>query len=148
VVFAVEREKITKYMKLLCSLRNVFPGFTALAGSFPKKNPTSYCALTTKGSSSVQTISTRAFSVSAYSGEPGDGKLGIEKLGIPLKAKLPRSDGGWRSVEVDTFETMPEIEKGRQLMNDVIVEGKGMHGISTPVALFLLESAMPAPYSS
>jgi RimJ/RimL family protein N-acetyltransferase len=74
--------------------------------------------------------STRLFSVSAYSGIPSDGKAGTDKLPLPYTARLPNvgsddtSTKSWRLVEVDTFNTPDEIEVGRRLMNDVIIEGK------------------------
>ncbi|KAG7374423.1 acyl-CoA N-acyltransferase [Nitzschia inconspicua] len=68
--------------------------------------------------------STRLFSVSAYSGVPSDGKTGTETLALPLRAKLGKADGSHRLVEVDTFQSEEEIETGRRLMNEVIVEGK------------------------
>jgi RimJ/RimL family protein N-acetyltransferase len=43
---------------------------------------------------------------------------------LPLRAKLPMLGGGWRLVEVDTFSSQREVEAGRTLMNDVILEGK------------------------
>jgi RimJ/RimL family protein N-acetyltransferase len=70
------------------------------------------------------------FSVSAYSGVPSDGRDGTEKLRLPLMAKLPNQidcsncNSRYRLVQVDTFQTSKEIETGRRLMNDVIVEGK------------------------
>mmetsp|Transcript_35039 Transcript_35039/g.112165 ORF Transcript_35039/g.112165 Transcript_35039/m.112165 type:complete len:251 (-) Transcript_35039:82-834(-) len=56
---------------------------------------------------------------SAYSGEPGDGRKGVELLKIPLRARL--SDG--EEVEIGPF--LPsEVPAGRSLMNEVIVEGR------------------------
>eukprot|EP00525_Craspedostauros_australis_P006452 CAMPEP_0198126806 /NCGR_PEP_ID=MMETSP1442-20131203/45765_1 /TAXON_ID= /ORGANISM="Craspedostauros australis, Strain CCMP3328" /LENGTH=313 /DNA_ID=CAMNT_0043786683 /DNA_START=91 /DNA_END=1032 /DNA_ORIENTATION=+ len=72
------------------------------------------------------TTSTRLFSVSAYSGTPSDGKAGIESLApFPLHTTLPNvHDGTAAHVEVGTFDSMEDVEAGRRLMNDVIVEGK------------------------
>lgn len=70
------------------------------------------------------TSTSRLLSVSAYSGIPSDGKDGTEILDLPLRAKLPKSVGSFRIVEVDTFQTPGQIEAGHRLMNDVIIEGK------------------------
>jgi GNAT superfamily N-acetyltransferase len=81
-------------------------------------------------------------------GEPSDGKAGTEQLKdlLPLQMKLPKSSSSsagvvvvdsdsvdddtvvgerlWRLVEVDTFQTKQEVDAGRKLMNDVILDGK------------------------
>jgi RimJ/RimL family protein N-acetyltransferase len=96
-------------------------------------SPTSYsstvAAFSSPPTSAIFPLkSTRLFSVSAYSGIPSDGKAGTCRWPLPLLARLPinnsKSNDGWRDVEVGTFETPEEIEMGRQLMNDVILEGK------------------------
>lgn len=75
-------------------------------------------------SGSRQQVFTRLFSVSAYSGTPSDGKEGTHKLGLPVRCRIPTGDDGSWEVEVDTFQSSQEVETGRKLMNDVIVEGK------------------------
>ena len=72
----------------------------------------------------IESPTTRLFSVSAYEGVPSYGKSGTDKLRLPLRARLPNPDGGSRLVQVGTFDTPEEIEAGRELMNDVIIEGR------------------------
>jgi len=57
---------------------------------------------------------------SAYGGEPGDGKMGVAALALPVRATLRSGE----VVTVEPFETAAEIEAGRQLMNEVIAEGR------------------------
>lgn len=55
----------------------------------------------------------------AYSGLPGDGRLGMAKLTLPVRTRLSTGE----DVEVGPFET-GDIAKGRDLMNEVIIEGR------------------------
>jgi RimJ/RimL family protein N-acetyltransferase len=70
--------------------------------------------------SSVSLLST-----TAYSGEAGDGTLGLERLSfrLPLVATVQGRQGQRRVVEVDSFRES-EWRAGMNLMNQVIKEGK------------------------
>mmetsp|Transcript_8785 Transcript_8785/g.12221 ORF Transcript_8785/g.12221 Transcript_8785/m.12221 type:complete len:231 (+) Transcript_8785:150-842(+) len=60
---------------------------------------------------------------SAYTGSPGDGRKGLEKLSkyLPLETTLSRTGD---QISIGPFETVDDIAIGRDLMNQVIVEGK------------------------
>lgn len=109
-------------MKVYGRSRTITSGASPLAVSFLAFSSVSVAAFNLPSCGKV--VATRFLSISAYQGEPSDGKLGVETLNLPLRAKLPKSEGGWRFVEVDTFQREEEVDAGRTLMNDVIVEGK------------------------
>ena len=98
--------------------------------------------LRTKSAEVTTGCTARVFSrlfTTAYSGEPGDGRLGLEKLSyLPFRTCLPLAvpsnnddtfspNNSTKSssliVEVGPFEEN-EISIGRNLMNDIIEEGR------------------------
>lgn len=79
----------------------------------------------------------------AYSGEAGDGKLGLEKLDyLPYKAILPNN----KQIEIAPFEES-DWNRGMELMNLIIREGKTwpfvdeFHSVESYRGYFLSHSA-------
>lgn len=65
-----------------------------------------------------------SLTTTAYTGVPGDGRLGRDQLtfDLPLTATLPGIGGGEKRVQIDTFHPS-EWSEGMNLMNSVIREG-------------------------